>query len=98
MGLAYRIIRQYCYPAILCDQCGEVINDGQAVVLFQSEEEPLVEGSYLPVRFVHKGDCHDDFERAHGWLGWEELVRWYLHLRDSAGLTKGEIEAAEGRR
>ena len=59
MPLEVRVRNGMCCPVVVCDHCGEVIEDAQE----GNYEFPLDGG---PVFFTHKGRCSLAFEEANG--------------------------------
>ena len=54
MGLAMRMQGLHSYPELICDTCGEPIEDlGLALTAFEWPDRDGI----VPVRVYHKGDC-----------------------------------------
>lgn len=93
-------------PVIVCDMCGERLNNAaKAAVVFQNFQP---EGAKIRMLHVHKGNidghtCHQEAEAllsagGKNMVGWEEMKTFLSDLVDNAGFPPHDIEAHVSRR
>jgi len=74
-------------PVFICDQCQQVITDGDwALYQWKTLDGHIIDGS---LAFLHKGDCNDAWDDAHNDMGsWStmELSYFPIYLGNNIGV------------
>ena len=79
MGITVKVKRGVCYPCIICDICGKVIEDAKgANVLYKVFGDP----DFI---FVHKTESGNTVDS--NWPYSDELDGWLVNLSFNCGIT-----------
>ena len=83
-------------PVMLCDVCGQHLNDGHGMVCWTPTPLPSGQGKDYSLRFACDPDCLHVLDRTLGHQHTQDIGAWIVFLRNNARVDMKQAENMAG--